>query len=203
MLKPYQLTLCIRTDPTRPVLVIFGNSTSLRALQPFIFGVNFTKKLVFSQNIAHDWPELVLKPYHMTLCIRKDTTEPVSVIFGSSTSLRALQPFIFGANFTKNSFFFLKISHMIDLNQCWNLIYWLSTLEETPPDMYKWFFEIPGLQGPCNLSYLGPILLKNCSFLKILLMIDLNHCWIPIKWLCSLERTPPNLFQLYLEIPPP
>ena len=112
VLKPYHLTLCIRKDATQPVSVIFENSTSLRALQSFIFGANFTKKLVFFfQNIAHDWPEIVLKPYQLTLCIRTDPTRPVFVIFGNSTSLRALQPFIFGVNFTEKLVFSQNIAH--------------------------------------------------------------------------------------------
>ena len=81
------------------------------------------------QNIAHVWPESALQPYQMTFCSRKDATQPVSVIFGSSTSLRALQLFIFGANFTEKLVFFSKYRTWLTTNQCWNLIKW-----------QQWFF---------------------------------------------------------------
>ena len=61
--KPYQLALCIRTDPFQHVSMIFGNSVSFKGAKKSVYGANFTRNTPFPpKDNDIDQPEFVFEP---------------------------------------------------------------------------------------------------------------------------------------------
>ena len=59
--------------------------------------------LLFPRSNDLDLPAFVFKRYQMTLCIRADPSQRVSMIFGNSASFKGAKKSVLGANFTRNT----------------------------------------------------------------------------------------------------